>query len=140
MIQNRFCEILQNLHFVDNRRDDKTDRAFKMRPVTGHINSEFSKVLYDILSVQRRKKGSKTKSLVPGPNAVKLYYSSMSVVDLMDSVLLHIVRIESHLLDFTSAFSLIWWISHISIVTSFITWSIVTNCLSLITRLSSQKT
>ena len=25
MIRNRFCEILQNLHFADNRKDDKTD-------------------------------------------------------------------------------------------------------------------
>ena len=78
-----------------------------MRLVTGHLNSEFSKVLYDILSVQRGKKGSKTKSSVPGPNAIKLYNSSMSVVDLLESVLLYIVCIESHLLDFTSAFSLI---------------------------------
>ena len=51
-----------------------------------------------------------------------------------------IVWIESHLLDFTSAFSLIWWMSHVSIVTSFITWDIQTNCLYLITRLLSQKT
>ena len=59
---------------------------------------------------------------------------------LWTSVLPHIVWIESDLLDFTSAFSLIWWISHVSIVTSFITWSILTNCLSLITKLLSQKT
>ena len=25
MIRNRFCEILQNLHFADNRKDDKTE-------------------------------------------------------------------------------------------------------------------
>ena len=25
MIRNRFCEILQNLHFPDNRKDNKTD-------------------------------------------------------------------------------------------------------------------
>ena len=45
MIQNRFCEILQNLHFADNRKDDKTDKAFKMRAVIDHLNSKFSKVL-----------------------------------------------------------------------------------------------
>ena len=45
MIRNRFCEILQNLHFADNRKDDKTDKAFKMRPVIDHLNSKFSEVL-----------------------------------------------------------------------------------------------
>ena len=45
VIQNRFCEILQNLHFADNRKDDKTDKAFKMRPVIDHPNSKFSEVL-----------------------------------------------------------------------------------------------
>ena len=58
---------------------------------------------------------------------------------LWTSSLPNIVWTESHLLDFTSAFSLIWWISHVSIVTSFITWRILTNCLSLITRLLSKK-
>ena len=32
MIRNRFCEILQNLHFADNRKDDKTDKVFKTGP------------------------------------------------------------------------------------------------------------
>ena len=33
---------------------------------------------------------------------------------LWTSVLPHIIWSESHLLDFTSAFSLIWWISHVN--------------------------
>ena len=37
----------------------------------------------DILSVQRREKGLKTKFLVPCPKVVKLYYNSMGGVDLM---------------------------------------------------------
>ena len=45
MIRNRFCEILQNLHFADNRKDDKTDKAFKIKPVIDHPNSKFSEVL-----------------------------------------------------------------------------------------------
>ena len=45
MIRNCFCKILQNLHFADNRKDDKTDKTFKMRPVTGHLNPKFSEVL-----------------------------------------------------------------------------------------------
>ena len=38
----------------------------------------------DILSVQRKEKGSKTKLLVPCPKVVKLYNSGMGGVDLMD--------------------------------------------------------
>ena len=38
----------------------------------------------DILSVQRREKGSKTKSSVPYRKVVKLYNSGMGGVDLMD--------------------------------------------------------
>ena len=45
MIRNRFCEILQNLRFADNRKDDKTDKAFKMRSVIDHLKSKFSEVL-----------------------------------------------------------------------------------------------
>ena len=38
----------------------------------------------EILLVQRREKGSKTKSLVSCPNVIKLYNSGMSEVNLMD--------------------------------------------------------
>ena len=94
----------------------------------------------DILSVQRREMGSKTKSTLPCPKVDKLYNSGMGGVDLRTGVLPHIVWIKSHLLDFTSAFSLIWRILHLWLVTSFITWNILTNCLSLIIRLLLQKT
>ena len=33
MIRNHFCEILQNLHFPDKRKDDKKDKSFIMRRV-----------------------------------------------------------------------------------------------------------
>ena len=45
MIRNCFCEILQNLHFADNRKDNKTDKILKMRPVIDHQNSKFFEVL-----------------------------------------------------------------------------------------------
>ena len=45
IIQNRFCEILQNLHFSDNTYDDKTDRGFKVRSVRDHLNKRFGAVL-----------------------------------------------------------------------------------------------
>ena len=37
--------VLQNLHFGDDRKNDKTDEAFKMKPVIDHLNSQFSKVI-----------------------------------------------------------------------------------------------
>ena len=40
MIGNLFFEILQNLHFADNTKDDKTDKGFNMRPVIDHLNSK----------------------------------------------------------------------------------------------------
>ena len=45
MILNRFCEILQNLYFTDSRKGDKSDKAFKIRPVIDHLNSNFSEVV-----------------------------------------------------------------------------------------------
>ena len=42
MIRKCFCEILENLHFADIRKNDKTDKAFKMRLVTDHLNLKFS--------------------------------------------------------------------------------------------------
>ena len=50
IIQNRFCEILQNLHFADNTYDDKTDRGFKVRPVIDHLNKKSAEVLKTIRS------------------------------------------------------------------------------------------
>ena len=45
IIGKRFWEILQNLLYADNRKDDKTDKAFKMRSVIDHLNSKFCEVL-----------------------------------------------------------------------------------------------
>ena len=40
-----FLWVRQNLHFADNRKDDKKDNNFKMKPVIDHLNSKFSKML-----------------------------------------------------------------------------------------------
>ena len=61
----------------------------------------------DILSVQKKEKGSKIKSSVPCPKVLKSYNSGMGGVDLMDQRMPHVVRIESHVLYFTTAISLI---------------------------------
>ena len=93
----------------------------------------------DILSVQRREKSSRPSLRLLALRLFSFTIAAWVELILWTSVLLHIVWIESHLLDFTSAFSFIWWLSHVSILTSFITWSILTNCLYLIRRLLSQK-
>ena len=51
----------------------------------------------DILSVQRRERGSKTKSLVPFPKVVKHYNSGMGGDDLIDqrSVTYHLYQKSS---------------------------------------------
>ena len=71
----------------------------------------------DILSVQRRERGSKTKSSVPCPKVVKVYNSSMGTVDLMDQ------RTAAYCLDRKSSvrFYLRIFFDLMLIVTSFIT-------------------
>ena len=93
-----------------------------------------------ILSVQRREKGSKIKSLVPCPKLVKLYNSGICVVDLMNQ------RTAAYRLDRKSSvrFSLhiFFDLMDIAIVSSYLIYNMNTlkSCLSLITRLFSQKT
>ena len=58
----------------------------------------------DILSVQRREK---KEPLVPCLKVVKIYNSGMGGIDLMDQRNAAYLWIKSHLLDLTSAFSLI---------------------------------
>ena len=45
MIRNRFWEIPQNVHFANKTKVDKTDKAFKMRPVIDHLDLKSLKVL-----------------------------------------------------------------------------------------------
>ena len=45
MVSKHFCETLKNQHFTDNRKVDKTEKVFKMRPVIEHLSSKFSEVL-----------------------------------------------------------------------------------------------
>ena len=72
--------------------------------------------LNDRLSVQRREKGSKSKSLVPCPKVVKLYSSGMGGVDLMHqrtdvyrldrkSFVIFYLRIFFDLMDITCVYS-----------------------------------
>ena len=40
-----FVRSFKNLHFADNRKDDKTDEALKMSPAINHLHSKFSELL-----------------------------------------------------------------------------------------------
>ena len=70
-----FCEILQNLHFVDNRKDDKTDKVFKMGPVIEHLNSK----LLEVLSNDSDQSIDKYMVKFKGRSEMKQYIKSKSI-------------------------------------------------------------
>ena len=43
-IGTRYEEVLQNLHFPNNTKQDKTDKGYKIRPIIGHLNESFQGV------------------------------------------------------------------------------------------------
>ena len=47
MSRSRFEEILQNLHFSDNTKDDKSDKGYKVRSLINHFNLRFSECVSD---------------------------------------------------------------------------------------------
>ena len=42
MARTRFEQILRNLHFADNQKDEKIDKAYKVRSIIKHLNDSFS--------------------------------------------------------------------------------------------------
>ena len=51
MSRSRFEEILQNLHFSDNTKDDKSDKGYKVRSLINHFNQSFSECVSIALKV-----------------------------------------------------------------------------------------
>ena len=47
MARSRFEDILQNLHFSGNAKDDKSDKDYKVRSLINHFNQSFSKSVSD---------------------------------------------------------------------------------------------
>ena len=47
MSRSRFEDILQNLHFSDNTKDDKSDKGYKVRSLINHFNQSFSECVSD---------------------------------------------------------------------------------------------
>ena len=39
--RTRFQEILQNIHFADNSKNDSSDKGYKIRPIIEHLNKSF---------------------------------------------------------------------------------------------------
>ena len=75
VIQNRFYEILQNLHFADSRKDDKTDKVFKMRPVINHLNWKF----FEVLSNNSEQSIDEHKVKFKGGSGIKQYIKSKPI-------------------------------------------------------------
>ena len=42
MARSRFKDILQNLNFLDNKKDGKSDKCYKVRSLVNHFNQSFS--------------------------------------------------------------------------------------------------
>ena len=40
-MRTRFQEILQNIHFADNSKNDSSDKGYKIRPIIEHLNKSF---------------------------------------------------------------------------------------------------
>ena len=47
MSRSRFEKILQNFHFSDNTKDDKSDKGYKVRSLINHFNQSFPDCVSD---------------------------------------------------------------------------------------------
>ena len=45
--RSRFEDILQNLNFSDNTKDDQSDKGYKVRSLINHFNQSFSECVSD---------------------------------------------------------------------------------------------
>ena len=45
--RERFMELLNNLHFADNSKDDKIDKGYKLRTMIDHLNDAFHAAMSD---------------------------------------------------------------------------------------------
>lgn len=62
MSRNRFQQLLQYLHFVDNNNIDKNDKSAKIKPISEAVRNEFVKVEPDEFhSIDEQIIPSKTK-------------------------------------------------------------------------------
>ena len=55
MIRSKFEDILRNLHFLDNTKDDKNDKGCKIRSFMNHLNQSFSNSVNSVMFDQREK-------------------------------------------------------------------------------------
>ena len=47
MSRSKFEEILQNLHFSGNAKDDKSDKGYKVRSLINYFSQSFSECVSD---------------------------------------------------------------------------------------------
>ena len=75
MTRNRFLNILQNLHFTDNQRADKSHKAYKMRIVINHLNKAFQ----DAISDPKRQSIDERKTKFKGRISCKQYIKNKPI-------------------------------------------------------------
>ena len=74
MARSRFKDILQNLNFLDNKKDDKSDKCYTVRSLVNHFNQSFSNYVSNDGSQRIDKHMVKFK----GRSNVKQYVSETS--------------------------------------------------------------
>ena len=43
-MRTRYQEVLQNVHFANNKKQEKTEKDYKIRPIIDRLNESFSAV------------------------------------------------------------------------------------------------
>ena len=47
-MRTRYHEVLQNLHFAESTKEDKTVKGYKIRPIIDHFNESFHCTKYEV--------------------------------------------------------------------------------------------
>ena len=75
MTRNRFINILQNLHFTDNQRADKSGKSYKMCIVINHLNKAFQDAMPEV----ERQPIDEHITIFKGPMSFKQYMKNKPI-------------------------------------------------------------
>ena len=73
--RNRFINILQNLHFTDNQRADKSGKSYKMCIVINHLNKAFQDAMPEV----ERQPIDEHITIFKGPMSFKQYMKNKPI-------------------------------------------------------------